>query len=155
MRDHHQPTRVGHPTRVGWGSILPTARRWPVGCIILLLTIAIVSSLAGCAADSGIVPLPASAKPTGASQLTVPFPYGEQHADGTEQWFLDTNTSGHRVLGVTWRGRDVATFPVDGVGANPVTGTVTLGGKDYRVVSVVWNGDDGPYASGYVVLEGT
>ena len=125
--------------------------------IILLLVAAI--SLSGCASSNNVVPLPTSAKqfaPDGvtleSNQITIPFPYGDKFSNGEEQWLLDRDTSGHLILKVTWRSIEVATFPVDHIGLNQVSGQITLGRKDYNLISITVNNSSIPY-DGWVILQ--
>lgn len=116
--------------------------------------------LVGCAGADNVVPLPGSAKhyspngtPLEANQITMPFPYTDKYSSGEERWFLDRDTSNHLVLRVTWKNQDIATFPIDGIGVNPETGEIALGGKNYSVISVTLNSDELPTGSGWVTLQ--
>ncbi len=84
------------------------------------------------------------------NQITIPFPYTDKFSNGTEQWTLEMDTSGNTVLRVRWKSRELAAFPVNNIGINRVTGEITLGEKEYIVISITLNSDN---KSGWITLE--
>jgi hypothetical protein len=128
---------------------------------ILLLAILFVTILfAGCSSVDNIVPLPSLARhysPNGMilleNQITMPFPATDKFRGGEERWFLDADNVNHLILRVTWKGQDVATFPINGIGVTQGTGEIALGGKNFLVVDIYLNSDDLPDGSGLVTLQ--
>ena len=115
--------------------------------VILLVSIFFFS---GCVKKDNSHSLPTSAKLTANNQLTIPFPYTDRFPSATEQWILDQDTSNHFVLEVMYKNNEIATFPVNAIGANQVTGKITLGGKEYSVTSITLNSER---TSGQIMLK--
>ena len=114
-----------------------------------IVTTGLTWSVKNMAHDLNTVPLPTSAKETANDQIAVPFPYQEKFSNGDEQWLLDRNTSNHFVLVVLFQGRQVAGFPIDGVGDTKGTGQISMGDKNYSVKTISLNNDK---VSGWVTL---
>jgi hypothetical protein len=120
----------------------------------------------GCSANS-VVPLPHTAHDytpdqgkLPANQIAIAFPATDQFSNGTERWGLewvpDAVAPAHLVLKASWSGkesRDIAVFQVNGVGVNPTSGEVSLGGKVFTAISVNVNSTDIPHGSGWIVLQ--
>jgi hypothetical protein len=124
-------------------------RRW---LSIMFVVVLFVFSLfvAGCGTQSNDPSLPTSAKQTAENQITIPFPYTDQFPSGTEQWVLDRDSLNHFVIKVLYRNKEIATFPLNAIGVNQVTGKITLGANEYSVTSITLNNDQ---TSGWVTLQ--
>ena len=128
-----------------------------IGAILLIGGLVVAS--AGCAHGEQTIPLPSSAKhyvPFGTlepDQITVPFPWNEEFGKVCETWSMGRDTSGRPVVTVTFDNRIIYSFPIEGQGANQYGGPVTLGGQNYRIVSIWVNTDEPGTGSGFVTLE--
>ncbi len=125
----------------------------------LLLIGGLVIAATGCGHGEQTIPLPSSAKhyvPFGTlepDQITIPFPWNEKVGKVLESWLMARDTSGHPVVTVTFDYQTIYSFPIEGLGANQNGSLVTLGGEDYRVVSIWVNTDEPVTGSGFVTLE--
>lgn len=115
-------------------------------CLIVIFMF--IMYLSGCSKQT-TVPLPISPKVSTENQITIPFPYGDKFPGGEELWLLDRDTSNHFVLKVMFKDKEVAKFPIDGIGDTQATGHIVLGDKEYAVKTITLNSDQ---ASGWVTL---
>ncbi len=132
------------------------AKRLVAGNVLIVV---LALAVAACSRGGQTVPLPSSAKhyvPVGTlepGQITVPFPWNEQFADGWERWLVGRDTSGRPVLQVEFHNQTMYSFPIQELGTNRTDGQVTLGGMNYRVVFITVNTDEPGTGSGWITVE--
>jgi hypothetical protein len=141
----------------------------------LILSMAIIMvTMCGCGIQNTQIPLPTSASnfinissKTGVTQsklpinqISIPFPYKDVFASGIEQWVLETDATGKIVLAGIWipkvgtnNNKNIAIFPIEGIGDYPLTGELTLGGKTYEALSIHVNNEDISTGSGWFILQ--
>ena len=142
--------------------------------VLTLSMVTILVTMSGCGIQNAQIPLPTSAHnfinvslKTGMTQIklpinqvSIPFPYKDVFASGIEQWVLETDATGKIVLVGLWipkggnnNNKNIAIFPVEGIGDYPLTGELMLGGKTYEALNIHVNTEDISTGSGWFILQ--
>jgi len=94
------------------------------------------------------------------NQIAFPFPYTDDFPNGIEQWGLGKDLDGKTVMVGRWTPKDgtylnrqIASFPIVGIGDYPLTGELTLGGNTYTAISIHVNTTEILTGSGWIVLQ--